>query len=190
MKLRAVILFAVLGGVLQAQQPVGSVAVGDAVVAGNLSVTNGRAVLVSNSTVTATDHAADISLDRGGNVLVCATSGLHITSGKAAAGATPLMLSLDRGAIELRMSATASDVIMTPDLHLVACGVHASDRARLASDHLPIWARLNWIAGERPSAPDEQRRNRGNIVARVRGLVGQFGRIGAVGAARQGPYEG
>ena len=122
MKLRAVILFAVLGGVLQAQQPVGSVAVGDAVVAGNLSVTNGRAVLVSNSTVTATDHAADISLDRGGNVLVCATSGLHITSGNAAAGATPLMLSLDRGAIELRMAATASDVIMTPDLRFGVSG--------------------------------------------------------------------
>ncbi|MBN9617557.1 MAG: nuclease [Acidobacteriales bacterium] len=116
MKLRAVFLFAVLGGAVQAQQPVGSVAVGDAVVTGNLSVTNGRAVLVSNSTVTAKDHSADISLDRGGNVLVCATSGLHITSGKAAAGATPLMLSLDRGAIELRMAATASDVIMTPDL--------------------------------------------------------------------------
>jgi len=35
-------------------------------------------------------------------------------------------------------------IILTPDLHLVACGVHASDRARLASDHLPIWARVNW----------------------------------------------
>lgn len=35
-------------------------------------------------------------------------------------------------------------IILTPDLHLVACGVHVSERARLASDHLPIWARLNW----------------------------------------------
>jgi len=35
-------------------------------------------------------------------------------------------------------------IILTPDLHLVACGVHVSDRARLASDHLPIWARVNW----------------------------------------------
>lgn len=122
MKCLAVILFAVLGGAMQAQQPVGSVAVGDAVVTGNLSVTNGRAVLVSNSTVTATDHAANISLDRGGNVLVCATSGLHITSGKPAAGTTPLMLSLDRGAIELKMAATASDVIMTPDLRFGIAG--------------------------------------------------------------------
>lgn len=35
-------------------------------------------------------------------------------------------------------------IILTPDLHLVACGVHVSERARLASDHLPIWARVNW----------------------------------------------
>jgi hypothetical protein len=116
MKRQAVFLFAVLGGVLQAQQPVGSIAVGDAVVAGNLSVTNGRAVLASDSAVTAKDHAAEITLDRGGTVLVCAASGVHITSGRPAAGTTPLMLSLDRGAIELRMAATSSDVIMTPDL--------------------------------------------------------------------------
>jgi len=38
-------------------------------------------------------------------------------------------------------------IILTPDLHLVSCGVHASERARLASDHLPIWARLNWTNG-------------------------------------------
>lgn len=116
MKRQVVFLFAVLGGVVQAQQPVGSVAVQDATVAGNLSVTNGRALLVSNTTVTAKDHPADVTLNRGGSVLICPTSGLRITAGTSAAGATPLMLSLDRGAIELRMAATTSDVIMTPDL--------------------------------------------------------------------------
>ncbi|MES2496153.1 MAG: endonuclease/exonuclease/phosphatase family protein [Pseudomonadota bacterium] len=35
-------------------------------------------------------------------------------------------------------------IILTQDLHLVSCGVHISERARLASDHLPIWARVNW----------------------------------------------
>jgi len=49
-------------------------------------------------------------------VRVCATSGLHITAGKSGTGAMPLMLSLDRGAIEVRTEANASDVIMTPDL--------------------------------------------------------------------------
>jgi endonuclease/exonuclease/phosphatase family metal-dependent hydrolase len=37
-------------------------------------------------------------------------------------------------------------IILTPDLHLVACGVHMSERARIASDHLPIWARVNWTS--------------------------------------------
>jgi len=116
MKRQAVLLFAVLGGVVQAQQPVGSVAVQDATITGNLSVNNGRAILVSNTTVTAKDHPADVTLNRGGSVLICPTSGVHITAGTSAAGTTPLMLSLDRGAIELRMTATTSDVVMTPDL--------------------------------------------------------------------------
>ena len=38
-------------------------------------------------------------------------------------------------------------IIYTPDLHLVACGVHRSERARLASDHLPVWARFQRSAG-------------------------------------------
>lgn len=122
MKRLSILLFAVLCGAAQAQQPIGSVAVQDATVAGNLSVSNGRAVLVGNTTVTAKDHTADVSLNRGGSVLVCATSGLHITSGKSGAGAAPLMLSLDRGAIEVRTSATTSDVVMTPDLRF---GVHS-----------------------------------------------------------------
>jgi endonuclease/exonuclease/phosphatase family metal-dependent hydrolase len=33
-------------------------------------------------------------------------------------------------------------IITTTDLHVVACGVHHSERARMASDHLPIWARI------------------------------------------------
>ncbi|RYD85035.1 MAG: endonuclease, partial [Sphingomonadales bacterium] len=37
-------------------------------------------------------------------------------------------------------------IIMTRDLHLVACGVHVSERARQASDHLPVWARVNWVS--------------------------------------------
>jgi len=35
-------------------------------------------------------------------------------------------------------------IILSRDLHLVACGVHISERARVASDHLPIWARINF----------------------------------------------
>ena len=37
-------------------------------------------------------------------------------------------------------------IIMTPDLTVTSCGVHHSERASRASDHLPIWARLTAAA--------------------------------------------
>ncbi|WP_165420168.1 nuclease [Edaphobacter modestus] len=97
------------------QQPIGSVGVADATVAGALEVSNGRALLVGASTVTARDHTAEVALQRGGVVRVCSTSGLHVTAGKGAVDA-PLMLALDRGAIEMAARVTSSDVVMTPDL--------------------------------------------------------------------------
>lgn len=100
---------------------IGTVAMRDATVSGNLSVTNGRAVLVGNSTVIARDHTAAITLNRGGTVNVCATSGLHLTQSQSP-GNQPLMLALDRGAIEVQTRVLASDVILTPDLRLT---VHA-----------------------------------------------------------------
>ena len=112
---RLIVVIAVVCGVARAQQPIGTVGVQDATVAGALEVTNGRAVLIGNTTVTAREHAAEISLSRGGTVRVCSTSGLHVTAGKGGATA-PLMLALDRGAIEVNMSATTNDVVVTPDL--------------------------------------------------------------------------
>jgi hypothetical protein len=106
----------------QTQQPIGTVGMQDATVAGALEVTNGRAVLVGNTTVTARDHVAEIALNRGGTVRVCATSGLHVTAGKGADSAVPLMLALDRGAIEVQMAATTHDVVTTPDLRFTIRG--------------------------------------------------------------------
>src|SRR5258707_14969321 len=73
--------------IAQAQQPIGTVGVQDATVAGALEVSNGRAILVGNTTVTARDRVAEIALNRGGMVKVCATSGLHLTAGRRAGGA-------------------------------------------------------------------------------------------------------
>jgi len=109
----------------QAQQSIGTVGVQDATVAGALEVSNGRAILVGNTTVTARDRVAEIALNRGGSVKVCATSGLHLTAGRSAEGGavpTPLMLALDRGAIEVQMAATTRDVVMTPDLRFTMRG--------------------------------------------------------------------
>jgi hypothetical protein len=105
---------------IPAQQNIGSVAMQDATVAGSLEVTSGRAVLVGSSSVTARDHTAEITLARGGAVKVCQTSALHLSSGASStSGPTatpPLMLALDRGAVEVKTAATPSDVLLTPDL--------------------------------------------------------------------------
>ncbi len=99
-----------------AQQPIGNVSTQDATITGSLEVTGGRAVLTSSSSVIAKDRTAQISLERGGVVEVCATSSLHLAQGKSAGGAAPLMLALDRGAVEVRMATAAGDVVITPDL--------------------------------------------------------------------------
>jgi hypothetical protein len=115
-------LFAGLSIAHAQDQPIGTVGIQNASVAGALEVNNGRAVLVGNTTVTAKDHTAEVELKRGGVVRVCATTGLHVTAGKSADGAAPLMLALDRGAIEVQMAATTRDVVTTPDLRFTMRG--------------------------------------------------------------------
>ncbi len=121
-------------GWAQQAQPIGSVGVADATVSGALEVSNGRAVLVGASTVTAKDRTAEIALSRGGAVRVCSTSGLHVTAGNGAAQAqAPLLLALDRGAIEVAAPVTTSDVVMTPDLRFTMRSAGALDlRVRVA----------------------------------------------------------
>ena len=123
----------------QTQSAIGTVGMQDATVAGALEITNGRAVLVGSTTVTAHDHVAEVALSRGGSVRVCATSGLHIAEGNSAAGEPdgkqPLMLALDRGAIEVKMAATPRDVVMTPDLRFIVDGDGPLDlNLRVAKD--------------------------------------------------------
>jgi hypothetical protein len=106
----------------QAQQQLGSVAVQDATVTGTMTppmISHSRVLLVDSGTVAAKDHTAEVKLARGGAVDVCSTSGLHLTAGTANDnGPAPLMLSLDRGALEIHMVAGTNDIIMTPDLRL------------------------------------------------------------------------
>jgi len=131
------------------QMPIGSVSTLDATVTGASSVANDRAQLGMNGTVVAKDHVAYVQLYRGGSVKVCATSDVHLTAGvpeKAAAAAAPaltpagstpaettaeaapplplppLMVGLDRGAMELRMAAVPGDIVMTPDLRFSFSG--------------------------------------------------------------------
>jgi len=97
-------------------KPFGTVAVDDATIVGApneaFQLAAGRAQLSHAATVTAKPgHNADVALTRGGSVLVCQSTALHLTSSN-----DNLLLALDRGAMEIRMKASSSDVVITPDL--------------------------------------------------------------------------
>jgi hypothetical protein len=99
-----------------AQAAMGSVATADAKVSGGLEVAGARARLLSNASVTAYDHTAQIDLDRGGAVQVCATSAFHLF--RSGSGDS-LLFALDRGAMEIRSTARPQDGILTPDLRFI-----------------------------------------------------------------------
>ena len=114
-------------------QAVGSVAAADATVTtpGRVAeVSSGRLTLAGNSTVVAKDHSAPIALARGGSILLCRTSSLHL-----AGSADTLAIGMDRGAMEIRTKASASDAIVTPDLRITMPGGGPLDlRMRVSPD--------------------------------------------------------
>jgi hypothetical protein len=95
----------------------GSVLTTDAQITGGLEVQGDRALLLTNAGVTAYDHSARIHLQRGGQVLVCATSAFHLLRSGAD---DSLLFGLDRGALELLASSRPQDVLLTPDLRFTA----------------------------------------------------------------------
>jgi len=112
-----IVLLAGAGGIASAQQQaarvMGTVATKDALVTGGLEVKGDRARLMSNTSVTAYDHTAQVKLERGGEVLVCSTSQFHLLH---AGVGNALLFGLDRGAIELHSPSEEQDVILTPDI--------------------------------------------------------------------------
>lgn len=101
-----------------AQQPAASSSMGtvptrDALVTGSLEVHGDSARLLTNASITAYDHSAAISLARGGEVLVCATSQFHLLHSGTE---NSLLFGLDRGAIEIHSDSSPQDVILTPDI--------------------------------------------------------------------------
>jgi len=105
-----------------AQAPVsdkalGSVAADQVVATGSndahLVLIDGRAQLVGSVKVTAKPaHNAVVNLVRGGGVLVCRTTSVHLTQ----SADESLLLALDRGSMEIHMKARPTDVVITPDL--------------------------------------------------------------------------
>lgn len=126
-----VVLASGLAPQVGAQQLIGYVPTKDADISGTPDVIEGRAVLAGSVAVTAKDHTAAVSLGRGGMVRVCQSSVVHLTESRAAPGAgqlaQPLLISLDRGAIEVQMQATGTDALMTADLRFAVRSPGALD---------------------------------------------------------------
>ena len=114
-----------------AQQAIAYVPTEGVSLSGPLSVANGRAAIGNNSTVTAADKSAQVTLARGGSLRICSSTSVHISrdalppvAGKPGdQDDSGLMLALDRGALEANYSAGKySDVLLTPDLRILISG--------------------------------------------------------------------
>jgi hypothetical protein len=117
----ALALLFLMGNAAHAQQPIGTVSMTDAEVGGILTTSGGTATIVNNGTITAHEHTATVTLARGGSVNVCATSVVHLSQSAASSGG-PLLVALDRGALELKLLAGANDAVLTPDMRLQPAG--------------------------------------------------------------------
>jgi hypothetical protein len=98
---------------MAAPQVMGTVATKDASVTGGLEVKGDKARLMNNTSVTANGRTAQVKLQRGGDLLVCSTSQVHLLH---SGGPKALLFGLDRGALEIHTAADARDVILTPDI--------------------------------------------------------------------------
>ncbi len=106
-----------VGAQQAAVQVMGTVPTKDALVTGGLEVKGDKARLMSNASVTAYGRTAEVKLERGGEVLVCATSQFHLLRiGAGKGGGKSLLFGLDRGALELHTPTEPQDVILTPDI--------------------------------------------------------------------------
>ncbi|WP_446744814.1 hypothetical protein [Silvibacterium acidisoli] len=118
-------------GVAQ-QQPIAYVPTQNVSVSGSLSVENGKASIGNNGTITANDSTAHVSLARGGDLRVCASTKVSLSkdssAGPAAGNDSALMIALDRGAIEASYTpGKYSDVLLTPDLRILVSGPGQAD---------------------------------------------------------------
>jgi hypothetical protein len=100
-------------------QTIATVPVEGVALSGSLSVENGRATIGNNGSITAGDKTAHVTLTRGGNLNVCASTKIHLSTDNTTTGGA-LMIAIDRGAIEAHYTpGQYSDVLLTPDLRIL-----------------------------------------------------------------------
>ena len=102
-----------------AQTSLATVALEGVSLSGALSVDNGLAFIGNNGAVTAGDRTARVSLTRGGNLNVCPSTTIHLSTDNTMSGGG-LMVAFDQGALEAHyLPGQYSDVILTPDLRIL-----------------------------------------------------------------------
>jgi hypothetical protein len=99
-------------------------------ISGDVHVANGDMELGNGSTITAGNETVPITLARGGELKLCATTSVHLSRDRSieAPDASGLMLALDRGAMEAHYQTSKySDVLLTPDLRILISGPGDAD---------------------------------------------------------------
>lgn len=113
-----------------AAMPIGRTRAQEVQVSGDVQLRHGEMQLGNGSTITAGANTIPISLTRGGDLRLCATTSVHLARDRSiqAPDATGLMLGLDRGAIEAHYTTSKySDVLLTPDLRILISGPGVAD---------------------------------------------------------------
>lgn len=116
------------------QQPIAYVPTEGVSLSGSLAVENGKASIGNDGTITAGDSTAYVSLVRGGELSLCASTKVHLSRETSASTPTDpaadsaLMIALDRGAVEATYTpGKYSDVLLTPDLRILISGPGQAD---------------------------------------------------------------
>ena len=115
-----IVLASAACGRAQTARSMGTVSTQDATVDGTPGVqaVGDRLTLAGSTTVVAkAGRNATVTLARGGTILVCQTSPLHLAGAPDA-----LAIGLDRGALEIHARGMATDAILTPDLRITLPG--------------------------------------------------------------------
>lgn len=103
---------------------------GSATVTGALQVTAGKALIATSGSISSGVENIEVTLPRRGNLKVCASTTVKLTSDTSVpAGEAPgLMLALDRGAVEASFATGRnSDIFLTPDFRILIAGPGASE---------------------------------------------------------------
>jgi hypothetical protein len=110
--------------------PIGHTSATEVQVSGAVDVHGGQMQLGNGSTITAADRPVKIDLSRGGDLLLCSTTSLHLSRDRSIPDPanTALMMALDRGALEAHYTVGKySDVLLTPDLRILVSGPGNAD---------------------------------------------------------------